>query len=170
MPGKHRRYFLKEKESRELLERASHRFSVSLKQIFGEKTSVEVVETEFGEVCLINGKPVLVVTRGTVYPTLVSKELFEMFPRIVVDMGAVPFVCKGANIMAPGIRRFEGSFVKGDIVFVVDEKHGKPIALGEATYDVEEAKNVKQGMVIANIHYVGDSVWELIKDLANKTR
>jgi PUA-domain protein len=170
MPGKHRRYFLKEKESRELLEKASHRFRVSLKQVFGEKTSVEVVETELGEVCLINGKPVLVATQGKVYPTLVSKELFEMFPRIVVDMGAVPFVCKGANIMAPGIRRFEGSFVKGDIVFVVDEKHGKPIALGEATYDVEEAKNVKQGMVIENIHYVGDSVWELIKDLANKTR
>ena len=170
MPGKHRRYFLKEKESRELLERASHRFRVSLKQVFGEKTSVEVVETEFGEVCLISGKPVLVVTEAAVYPTLVSKELFEMFPRIVVDMGAVPFVCKGANIMAPGIRRFEGSFAKGDIVFVVDEKHGKPIALGEATYDVEEAKIIKQGMVIENIHYVGDSVWELIKDLADKTK
>jgi PUA domain protein len=166
MPGKHRRYFLKEKEARELLERASHRFKVSLKQVFGEKTGVEVVETEFGEVCLINGKPVLVVTEAAVYPTLVSKELFEMLPRIVVDMGAVPFVCNGANIMAPGIRRFEGSFAKGDIVFVVDEKHGKPLALGEATYDVEEAKNVKQGNVIENIHYVGDSVWKLIKDLA----
>lgn len=170
MPGKHRRYFLKEKESRELLERASHRFKVSLKQVFGEKTSVEVVETAFGEVCLVNGKPVLVVTEAAVYPTLVSKELFEVLPRIVVDMGAVPFVCKGANIMAPGIKRFEGSFAKGDIVFVVDEKHGKPLALGEAAYDVEEAKNVKQGRVIENIHYVGDSVWELIKDLATKTR
>jgi len=166
MPRKHRRYFLKEKESKELLERASQRFKVSLKQVLGEKAGIEVVETEFGEVCLIDGKPVLVVTEAAVYPALVSKELFEMLPRIVVDMGAVPFVCKGANIMAPGIRRFEGSFAKGDIVFVVDEKHGKPLALGEATYDVEEAKNVKRGMVIKNIHYVGDSIWKLIKDLA----
>jgi PUA domain protein len=166
MPRKHRRYFLKEKESKELLERASKRFKVSLKQVLGEKAGIEVVETEFGEVCLIDGKPVLVVTEAAVYPALVSKELFEMLPKIVVDMGAVPFVCKGANIMAPGIRRFEGSFAKGDIVFVVDEKHGKPLALGEATYDVEEAKNVKRGMVIKNIHYVGDSIWKLIKDLA----
>ncbi|MCJ7768078.1 DUF1947 domain-containing protein [Candidatus Bathyarchaeota archaeon] len=166
MPRKHRRYFLKEKESKELLERASQRFKVSLKQVLGEKAGIEVVETEFGEVCLIDGKPVLVVTEAAVYPALVSKELFEMLPKIVVDMGAVPFVCKGANIMAPGIRRFEGSFAKGDIVFVVDEKHGKPLALGEATYDVEEAKNVKRGMVIKNIHYVGDSIWKLIKDLA----
>jgi len=157
---------LKEKESKELLERASQRFKVSLKQVLGEKAGIEVVETEFGEVCLIDGKPVLVVTEAAVYPALVSKELFEMLPKIVVDMGAVPFVCKGANIMAPGIRRFEGSFAKGDIVFVVDEKHGKPLALGEATYDVEEAKNVKRGMVIKNIHYVGDSIWKLIKDLA----
>lgn len=157
---------MKEKESKELLERASQRFKVSLKQVLGEKAGIEVVETEFGEVCLIDGKPVLVVTEAAVYPALVSKELFEMLPKIVVDMGAVPFVCKGANIMAPGIRRFEGSFAKGDIVFVVDEKHGKPLALGEATYDVEEAKNVKRGMVIKNIHYVGDSIWKLIKDLA----
>jgi PUA domain protein len=165
MPRKHRRYFLKEKESKELLERASQRFKVSLKQVFWDKASIEVVETELGEICLIDKKPMLVVTEAAVYPTLVSKELFETLPRIVVDMGAVPFVCKGANIMAPGIRRFEGSFAKGDIVFVVDEKHGKPLALGEATYDVEEARNIKQGMVIKNIHYVGDSVWKLIKDL-----
>jgi len=170
MPGRHRRYFLKEKESRELLERASHRFKVSLRQLFGEKTSIEAVETEFGMVCLINGKPVLVVTEAAVYPTLVSKELFEKLPRTVVDMGAIPFVCKGANIMAPGIRRFEGNFAKGDLVFVVDEKHGKPLALGEATYDIEEAKNVKQGRVIENIHYVGDNVWEFIKDFADKTK
>lgn len=156
---------MKEKESKELLERASQRFKVSLKQVFWDKASIEVVETEFGEVCLINGKPVLVVTEAAVYPTLVSKELFEMLPRIVVDMGAVPFVCKGANVMAPGIRRFEGSFAKGDIVFVVDEKYGKSLALGEATFDVEEARNIKQGMVVKNIHYVGDSVWKLIKDL-----
>jgi PUA-domain protein len=166
MPRKHRRYFLKEKESRELLDRASQRFRVSLNQVFGEKACIEVVETEFGDVCLINRKPMLVATKAAVYPTLVSEELFEVLPRIVVDMGAVPFVCKGANIMAPGIRRFEGSFAKGDIVFVVDERHGKPLAIGEATYGVEEAKNVKQGMIVKNIHYVGDSVWKLIKDLA----
>jgi len=163
MPGKHRRYFLKEKESRELLERASRRFKVSLKQILGEKTSIETVETELGRICLISGKPVLFVTESSVYPTLASKELFEMLPKIIVDMGAVPFVCKGANIMAPGIRRFEGSFVEGDIVFVADEKHGKPLALGLATCDVEDAKNLKMGMVVKNIHYVGDSIWELCK-------
>ena len=166
MSGRHRRYFLKEKESKEILERASQRFKVSLKEVLGEKASIEIVETDFGEVYLINGKPTLIVTEAAVYPTLTSKELFAMFPRIVVDMGAVPFVCKGANIMAPGIRRFEGSFSRGDIVFVVDEKHGKPLALGEAMYNVEEARKVKQGSIIKNTHYVGDNIWKLVKDIA----
>ncbi len=161
---------MKEKESRELLERASQRLRVSLRQVSGMKTNVEAVETEFGLIYLVNGKPLLFATETEIYPTLTFNELFETLPRIVVDMGAVPFVCKGANIMAPGIRRFEGSFAKGDIVFVVDEKHGKPLALGEAIYDTEAAKNVKQGRIIRNIHYVGDSVWEFIKDFTDKSK
>jgi PUA-domain protein len=166
MPERHRRYFLKEKESKDLLERASQRFKIGLKQVLGEKISIEAVETEFGKIYLINGKPMLIMTEVSLHPTLVSKELFDVSPKIIVDMGAVPFVCKGANIMAPGIKRFEGSFAKGDLVFVIDEKHGKTLALGEAAYDVEEAKNTKKGIVVKNIHYVGDNIWKLIKDLA----
>jgi PUA domain protein len=78
-------------------------------------------------------------------------------------MGAVPYVCKGANIMAPGIRGFRGEFRKGDLVIVTDEKHGKPIALGEILYDTEQVKSIRQGIVIKNIHYVGDKTWNQIK-------
>jgi PUA domain protein len=80
-------------------------------------------------------------------------------------MGAVPYVCKGANIMAPGIKRIEGEFSKNNIVSVVDEKHGKPIAVGEILYNAEEAKNVKQGIVVKNLYYVGDKTWNLLKEL-----
>jgi PUA domain protein len=80
-------------------------------------------------------------------------------------MGAVPYVCKGADVMAPGIRGFKGEFQKGNLVIVTDEKHGKPIALGEILYDAEQAKNIKQGAVIRNIHYVGDKTWTLLKQI-----
>ena len=80
-------------------------------------------------------------------------------------MGAVPHVCKGADVMAPGIRRFSGEFQKGDLVLVTDEKHGKPIALGEALYGAEQAKNTKQGPVIKNVHYVGDKTWNLLRQI-----
>jgi PUA domain protein len=165
MPERYRRYFLKAKESKDLLNKASERFKVNLGQIFKDKAQVEVVGTEFAEIFLINGKPVMVKTEENFHPTLTFKEFFDMAPKVVVDMGAVPYVCKGANVMAPGIRRLEGEFGKGDFIYVVDEKHGKPIALGEIVYSAEEAKNVKQGIVVKNVHFVGDKVWNLIKEL-----
>ena len=60
-------------------------------------------------------------------------------------MGAVPFVCKGANVMAPGIRKVEGEFAKGDLVIIVDEKHGKALALGESMLDASNLKGNKEG-------------------------
>jgi PUA domain protein len=165
MPERYRRYFLKAKESKDLLDKASERFKVNFEQIFRNKAGVEVIETEFAEIFLINGKPVLSKTGENVYPTLVFKEFFDLSPKAVVDMGAVPYVCKGANVMAPGIKRFEGEFRKGDLVSVIDEKYGKPLAIGQVVYDAEEVKNVEKGIVVKNTHFVGDRLWNFLKEL-----
>jgi PUA domain protein len=165
MSEKHRRYFLKARESKEILEKASKRLRIDLQQILKDKTSVEVVETESMKLFLINGKPVLAQTQEDVYPTLTFKEFIDHAPGVTVDMGAVPYLCKGANLMAPGIRRFNGTFQKGDLVLITDEKHGKPIALGETLYDTEQAKKIKRGIIIKNIHYVGDKTWNQLKQL-----
>ena len=169
MPERHRRYFLKAKESKDLLDKASQRFKVDLELIFGDKAEVEAIETEFVEIMLIKGKPSIVKIGEEIYPALSFKEFIDLAPKAIVDMGAVPYVCKGANVMAPGIRDFHGDFRKGDLVFVVDEKHRKAIALGEALYDVEEAKNVRQGIVIKNLHFVGDRTWNVLKELLPKS-
>jgi PUA domain protein len=160
-----RRHFLKDKEVKELLTEISEKLKIDPKRIFEGTVSFEVVEAEFVEIYLANGKPVIVKTQSNLFPTLVFNEYIALAPKVVVDMGAVPYVCKGANIMAPGIRRFEGHFKKGDIVFVVDEKHGKALAVGEALYDSEEARSISQGMVVRNIHYVSDKTWNLMKEL-----
>ena len=165
MSEKHRRYFLKAKESKMLLEKASQKLGIDLAQTLKDKANVEVIQAEPIELFLINGKPVLAQTGENLYPTLTFKEFFERAPKVTVDMGAVPYVCKGADVMAPGIRGFGGEFQKGDLVIVIDEKHGKPIALGETLYDAEQAKNIKQGPVIKNVHYVGDKTWSLMKQI-----
>jgi PUA domain protein len=165
MSEKHRRYFLKAKESKELLDKASKRLRIDLEQTLKDKANVEVVQAESIQIFLINGKPALAQTGENIYPTLTFKEFLDRAPKVTVDMGAVPHVCKGANIMAPGIKQFSGEFQKGDLVLVTDEKHGKPIALGEILYDTEQAKNIKQGAVITNIHYVGDKTWSLLKQI-----
>jgi PUA domain protein len=78
-------------------------------------------------------------------------------------MGAIPFVCKGANVMAPGIRRVEGEFSKGNLLVVVDEKHGKALALGESLLDSVVFKEIKNGPVIKTLHYVSDKYWNMAK-------
>ncbi len=168
MSEKYKRYFLKTKEAKSLLDKASEKLKVDLNRIFQAEASVELVETEFANILLINGKPLLVKAAENVFPTLIFKEFFALAPKVVVDMGAVPYVCNGADVMAPGIVRFEGEFRKGDYVFVVDEKHGKPLAVGEILYDKNEAKKITQGTVIRNIHFVGDKIWNFVKKFAAK--
>jgi predicted RNA-binding protein (TIGR00451 family) len=67
--------------------------------------------------------------------------------------------------MAPGIVRVEGEFGKGDLVLVVDEKHGKPLALGESFFDAAIIRNTKQGAVVKNVHFVSDKIWNFAKTL-----
>ena len=61
--------------------------------------------------------------------------------------------------------RIEGEFGKGDIVIVMDMKHGKALALGESLLDADVAKTTKKGPVIKTLHYVSDKIWEYIKNL-----
>jgi len=165
MTARHRRHFLKDKEAKTLLSEASTKLRIDLGQIFKGKVGFEVVEMESVEMYLVDGKPILARTGESLYPTLVFDELFALVSKVVVDMGAVPYVCKGANVMAPGIRRLEGDSKKGDLVLVVDEKHHKALAIGEILYDSEEARKIKQGIIVKNIHFVSDKTWNLVKAL-----
>ena len=157
---------MKTKESKQILTQASEKLKINLESMFGTKASLEVVEGEFGELLLIDGKPTLFKTADSVLPMLTSAEILTQLPKVVVDMGAVRFVCNGADVMAPGIVRYDGEFVKGDVVVVVDVKYGKPLALGEVLYSSEEARAIKQGPVIKTRHYVSDKVWNFAKTMS----
>jgi PUA-domain protein len=165
MPTKQRRYPLKTKEATQILEKASTKVKLDLEALFGGKATVEVVESDVGEVYLIGGKPLLFKAGDKVLPTLHFGEFTSHAPKIVVDMGAVPYVCKGADVMAPGIVRIEGEFCKGDLVLVVDMKFGKALALGESLLDAETAKATKKGPIVKTLHYVSDKIWDHTKTL-----
>ncbi len=167
MSKRGKRHFLRDKEIKKLLEKASKRLKIALEKCFANVPKVEVFEADFGEVYFLNGEPTLFKSGENVYPTLLFKEVFGLLPKVVVDMGAVPHICNGADVMAPGILHFEGKFLKGDIVLVVDEKHGKPIAVGEIFYNSDVVVGVKHGAIVKNIHYVGDKIWKNIRKLAS---
>ena len=166
MPTKHRRYALKSKQAKQILNEISEKLKVNVEGLFVSKANVEVVDADVGKIYLVNGKPLFFKVEERALPTLLFQDFALGAPKIVVDMGAVPYVCNGADVMAPGIVRVEGEFGKGDLVLVVDEKHGKPLALGESLYDAETARNTKQGVVVENVHFVSDKIWNFAKTLA----
>lgn len=166
MSQKHRRYTLKSKESKQILAQASQKLKINLETLFGSKTNAEIVESETGDLILIDGKPTLFKDNDTFFPTLTATEIVTLLPKAVVDMGAVRFVCNGADVMAPGVVRYEGSFARGDVIVVVDVTHGKPLALGEALHSSEEARKIRQGPVVKSKHYVSDKVWSFAKTVA----
>ena len=165
MPIKQRRYALKTKEAKQILTEASTSLKLPLETLFGGKANVEVVESEAVLIYLIGGKPLLFKADDKILPTLHFTEFTAAAPKIVVDMGAVPYVCKGATVIAPGIARIEGEFGKGDLVLVVDMKHGKALALGESLMDAETSRETKKGPVVKTLHYVGDKIWDYTKTL-----
>jgi PUA-domain protein len=167
MPQKYRRSTLKSKETKQVLTLISKAMKVNLDNIVSPKANIEKIETDFGQLFLINGKPLFFETKKIVFPILTAQEILEQLPKVVVDMGAVRFVCNGADIMAPGIVRYKNDFSKGDLVVVVDERHEKPLALGEALYNYKEAKDTRSGAVISTIHFVNDKIWDLLKRIVD---
>jgi PUA domain protein len=160
---KTRRYALKSSEIKLILAKASEKLGSSITDFLDSKSNVEAIETSKGELLLVNRKPLLFKTGESVYPTLMFEQILSKLPKVVVDMGAIRHVCNGADVMAPGIVRYEGAFVKDALVLVVDLKHGKALALGEIQYDSESVKNVSKGVVVKNLHFVSDDLWSTLK-------
>ncbi len=158
-----RRYPLKAKEAKQIIEQTNQ----TLKLSFDRDATVEVVESDVGEIYLIGGKPLLFKSGNRVLPTLLFNEFTSKAPKIVVDMGAIPYVCKGATVMAPGIVRYEGEFGAGDLILVVDMKHGKALAIGEVLIDSATARATKKGPIVKTLHFVSDKIWDYIKTLAD---
>ncbi len=165
MSRKNRRYALKSSEAKTVLSEASKQLGIEMGNFFEPKATVEAIETDKGEMLLMNRKALLFKTGEAVYPTLLFEEFLKTLPKVVVDMGAIRHVCNGADVMAPGIVRIEGEFTKGTLVLVVDVQHGKKLALGEVQLDAEPARAAKKGVVVKNIHYVSDEIWNAMRDL-----
>ena len=163
MQKKPRRHFLKEKEARKLLINFSQRLKIDVEQLLGAKPRIEVNEIETAEIFFLNGKPLLARSDDELFPTLAFDEALTFISRIVVDMGAVPYVCKGADVMAPGVVKIKGDFKENDLLLVVDERHDKPLAIGLALFDSQAMKNVKHGKIVKNIHHVGDKLWNYLR-------
>ena len=78
---------------------------------------------------------------------------------VQVDMGAVPFVCNGANVMAAGINGVSPEIIKGQYVWIREENHQKPLGVGKAILNADEILSSNQGKAVEALHYIGDKIW-----------
>ena len=116
---------------------------------------------------IIVGKEIKILKIDNDYlPFLSETEMLKKFPNVMVDMGAIKFMCKGANLMRPGIKKFT-EFEKDNLVCIMEESQHKFLAVGKAMVSSSELENMEKGEVLKNLHYVSDKFWEIGKTIYN---
>ena len=146
-----KRIFLSKRETKKLLKELNTRFSGL------NVTKFEIAELGERHVYILDDAVELVKDDQGVYPYLAGT-LVETLPTVKIDMGAIRFICNGADVMAPGITSLD-EFEEGDYVVIRDATHGKALAIGKAAKSSTEIQSSKKGKVIKNLHYVGDDLW-----------
>ncbi len=129
---------------------------------FSYKDDVDIAE--MGDIGLIFSKGVVVglIIEGRAFPSIRGMLIENPEKRYVtVDMGAVKFLYNGADVMAPGIVDADPEIAEGDIVWVREERHGRPLLVGKALMSGKEMVESKSGKAVKTIHYVGDKIWKI---------
>ena len=112
---------------------------------------------------IITGQGIKILKINDEYlPFLSETQMLERFPHVTVDMGAVKFMCKGANVMRPGIKS-HNEFETEKIVCIIEESQHKFIAVGKSLVSSSELESMEKGEVIKNMHYISDKFWEIGK-------
>lgn len=151
------RHRLRRKEAQRIVESLVHGFGIRQmpEKIEEAYLNDEVFYISAGEVFAMvqDGKEILTL-----------KGVLRYSPQkryVVVDEGAVPYLYNGADVMSPGIVQADPEIVKGDVVWVKEEKHGKPLVVGIALLSGQEMVKSVKGKAIKTLHHLNDEIWNL---------
>lgn len=153
---------LRKKETREMSDAL---FAATGIRAFEEKDNIDVAEAQGYNVIILDNAPMGIIAEGKPFLSVKGIMKFPIGDRraITVDMGAVPFVTKGADLMVPGIRQIDMEIKAGDWCYIRDERNKRPLAVGIALLDATKVMELKgagqKGKAAKIIHYVGDELW-----------
>ncbi len=166
MGAPHTRYVLSKRDRRRLAEELGSALGRGAAALVAGSDRVEVVRAGDTDIYLVDGTPAFFRRGERLYPTVLALHggLLRV-PLVVVDMGAVPHILNGADVMAPGIVRVEGELSEGAVVAVADEQKLRPFAVGEVMEGFRDALAARRGKVVRNVHYAGDKLWKLYRGL-----
>ncbi len=130
-------------------------------QVFAEDEPVDLAEGSDFDLLFVSGSILGMVHEGRAFLTVRGALRYRPESRqVTVDMGAVPFVTKGADVMSPGVVDADPSITAGDLVFIRDEKNMVPLAVGESLMSGEGMVGSDSGKAVRNVHHVGDRLWK----------
>ena len=159
MKSKHfsTRHFLKKKQLKKINESISRYYNYDFSLT---SNPVERAISRDWDILILDREPAFFLVEGDFYLTLKGHERYRLTSKFVtVDMGAVPYLVNGADVMAPGIIDADPSIRKGDIVWVRDERNLKPISIGRSRVSGDDLVSSTKGKVVETIHFVGDFLW-----------
>lgn len=130
-------------------------------ETFTPEDAIDIADSIDLQLIFVNGSILVMIHEGKTFLTV--RGLLRYRPEkkaVTVDMGAVPFVSKGADIMSPGIVEADEGIEQGDLVWIRDIKHRVPLAVGQALISGQEMVSGTSGKAIRNLHFVGDKLWK----------
>jgi len=124
--------------------------------------SYELVEFDDSpnSIVLVDGDPLLWYVEEEPFVTVRGANALEPTRNLVtVDSGAISFVSDGADVMRPGITEADDAIEADELAVVVEEAHGKALAVGRARVSGDEMTG-ESGKVLDSLHHVGDEIYE----------
>jgi len=156
-------------DSRDYIERIEASCGVQLGT--SRSSQVEVVEPEEGvRFIIVEGRFAFVERSApSVEPSFIpfigSQPVLALFPSARIDDGAIKFILKGADVMRPGIVKYDEWGSKEKIVIVRDDAKGRGLAVGLTTVESKEMTTLVKGSCIKNLHHAGDRIWDSYKKM-----
>lgn len=127
---------------------------------------VEILEPdEHTKFVIIDGRFAFVAVEGGYIPFVGSSETVGLFPSVTIDEGALKYIIKGADVMRPGITKYDDWGEAGKLVIVREAKKGRAAAVGRASVASSEMAELKKGSCVKNVHHAGDRFWNAFKTI-----
>jgi len=158
-----KKWVLSRRDSTEMISRIEGSLALSFE--LPKSAQAQCVEPEDGAVFVGLDGFEFIQSGEAFIPYVGSQPTLALFPQVIVDEGAIKFLLNGADVMRPGIRKFDDWGPAGKMVVVREEKKGRAIAVGPALVASAEAQDMTKGGCIKNVHHVGDRYWNLHKSL-----
>jgi PUA domain protein len=151
-------------DSRDYIERIQSSCDIQLD--ISRSAQVEIIEPEDGvKFVIVDGKYTFVEQGAPggpakFIPFVGSPSVLELFPSARIDDGAIKYIIKGADVMRPGILKYDEWGAKDRLVVVRDDAKGRGLAVGRTMVGSQEMAGLKKGNCIKNLHHAGDRIWD----------